>query len=66
MRAFANAFPTLQEQRHFADYDPTVQFQRSDVATLMDTADIAMAAFDRVAADERADVLAPMMVRSRA
>ncbi len=66
MRAFANAFANLQEQRHLADYDPTYEFQPSDVVSLMDTANVAIAAFDRAAPDEQADVLALMMVRGRA
>ena len=33
MRDFAGAFPALQEARHRADYDPTVEFLPSDVSS---------------------------------
>ncbi len=56
----------LQESRHQADYDPTIEFLPSDVASLADAADKAMAAFDRVEPDELTDVLALMMVRTQA
>jgi len=35
------------------------------VSSLVDTAEVAMAAFDRVASDELADVLALLMVGAR-
>ena len=65
MREFADSFIALQELRHLADYDPLVEFQPSDVASLVDAASVAMAAFDRVLPSEQADVLALMMVRAR-
>jgi uncharacterized protein (UPF0332 family) len=65
MRDFAGAFPALQEARHRADYDPTVEFLPSTVSSLVDAAEVAMDAFDRVAPEEQADVLALMMVKAR-
>lgn len=65
IREFADAFTDLQEARHLADYDPTAAFQPADVSSLVDTAEVAMAAFDRVASDELADVLALLMVGAR-
>ncbi len=65
MQDFARAFPPLQEARHLADYDPAVQFLPSDVTSLVISAERALQAFDRVAADEQADVLALMMVGAR-
>ncbi|MEA2831742.1 MAG: hypothetical protein QOF22_2490, partial [Bradyrhizobium sp.] len=47
MRNFAYAFPVLQDVRHLADYDPTALFQQSDVASLIDATEVAMADFDR-------------------
>ena len=65
MRDFANVFPALQEARHLADYDPQIQFLPSDVSSLIDAADVEIMAFDQADADERADILALMMVRTR-
>jgi hypothetical protein len=64
-RDFATIFPSLQAARHQADYDPMAAFAASDVASLIEIAEIAIAAFNRVAADEQADVLALLMVRIR-
>jgi uncharacterized protein (UPF0332 family) len=64
-RDFAGNFPALQEARHLADYDPTIQFLPSDVASWIDVAEVAIEAFDRIASDEQADVLALLMVRSK-
>ena len=66
MRDFAKAFPAIQEARHLADYDPMTQFLPSDVSSLIDSAEVARAAFDRVEPAEQADVLALMMVGGRA
>jgi len=65
MRIFAGAFPVLQDARHLADYDPQAVFLPADVSSLVSSASAAMGAFDRVAADEQADVLALMLVRAR-
>lgn len=65
MRDFAGAFPSLQDARHLADYDPAYQLLPSNVSSLIDTAKVGMDAFDRVAPDERTDVLALMMVGAR-
>jgi hypothetical protein len=65
MQEFARALPSLQEARHLADYDPAAQFLPVDVASLIDAAELALQAFDRVAADEQADVLALMMLGAR-
>lgn len=64
-RDFADAFAALQEARHLADYDPRAVFWPSDAVELVQAADYAMAAFDRVASDERADILALMLVNAR-
>lgn len=65
MRDFANIFPTLQDARHRADYDPAAVFLWDDVISLVGSANLAMEALDRADADEQADVLALMLVRTR-
>jgi uncharacterized protein (UPF0332 family) len=67
MRDFATAFVQLQKARHRADYDPSppTPFSISDTNDLIDVADAAITKFDQTAADERADVLAMMLVNSR-
>jgi hypothetical protein len=65
MRDFAGAFAVLQEARNLADYDPTSVFVLSDSAGLVDAVDVAMVAFGHVAPDERADVLALMIVNPK-
>lgn len=65
MRDFAGAFVALQEARHLADYDPSTVFTLSASTDLVDVADAAMTAFDRATPDERADVLALMLISPR-
>jgi hypothetical protein len=65
IRNFAGTFPALQEGRHRADLDPGVDFSPSDVSDLIDAADFAMKAFDGAQADEKADVLALLLVGAR-
>jgi len=65
MRDFASNFPRLQGARHLADYDPQAVFPHAGVLFLIDTAAIAIEAFDRTTADEQADILALMLVRAR-
>ncbi len=65
MRFFASTFVALQEARHLADHDPSIVFVLSDSADLVDVAGAAMTAFDLVAPDEKADVLALMLVNPR-
>ncbi len=65
MRDFANIFPTLQDARHRADYDPAAVFLWDDVLSLVGSANLAMEALDRAGADEQADVLALMLVKTR-
>ncbi len=65
MRDFASAFPSLQEARHMADYDPAIQFDLSDAVSLVDAAATAIDAFDRADVIERTDLLALMMVGTR-
>jgi methanogenic corrinoid protein MtbC1 len=65
MRDFAGAFVERQAQRHLADYDPAASFEPSERALITRGAEMAMEAFYRVAADEKADVLAFLLVGAR-
>ena len=66
MRDFASLFLELQSARNRADYDPQAVFLHSDAIGFVSEAAEAMAAFDRTTAEEQADVLALMLVTSRA
>lgn len=65
MRDFATAFTRLQDHRIRADYHPTVAFEPSDAITVLDTAQVAIEAFDRADPAERADILALLLVGAR-
>lgn len=64
-RDFAGVFPNLQDARHRADYDPAYQLPLSEASFLIDAAELAMGAFDRIVPEEQADNLALMMVGAR-
>jgi hypothetical protein len=64
-RDFTAAFAPLQDARHLADYDPEIRFLASDVVSMVDAADVAMAAFDAIDPTEQADILALLMVPTR-
>jgi hypothetical protein len=66
MRGFASDLVALQELRELADYDPQAVFRHSDAISAVEQADLALQAFDRTAPEEQADVLALMLVNSRA
>ena len=53
IRDFAEAFVTLQERRHGADYDPTSRFRRSEVEALIVAAERAIAALEHAPAVDR-------------
>jgi hypothetical protein len=65
MRDFLGAFSLLLEARTYADDDPSAQISQSDAADWVESAAAAIAAFERVEPDERADVLALMLVTTR-
>ncbi len=65
MRDFAVAFTDLRAARVRADYEPSGQFLSSDASSLIDSAQVAIEAFDQIPPSERADVLALMMVGAR-
>lgn len=66
MRDFASSFVALQELRELADYDSQAVFQQSDAIGSVEVADSALLAFDRTTPEEQADVLALVLVNSRA
>jgi len=66
VRDFAEIFQDLQDKRHEADYSPIFPVAVLDVRTIMEAAEVAMSAFDQIAPDEKAEVLALMMVKTRA
>ncbi len=65
LRDFAGAFAELQEARQRADYDPSEELALSDVASIVDLAELAIGAFDHVAPEEQVDVLALLLVGAR-
>jgi len=65
MRDFAGAFHSLRDARHSADYDPGYRLTTIVVDRIIQMAETAMADLDAVPAEELADVLALMMVKTR-
>ncbi len=65
MLDFVEIFPSRQDARHRADYDPSAKFLPSNVLVLINLGVSAIAAFDRATLDEQTDVLALMMVGVR-
>ena len=66
MRDFAAAFVALQDARNLANYDPQAVLSHSETIGVVEAAELALRAFDRAAPVEQADVLALMLVTSRA
>ncbi len=62
---FAQTFGKLQEQRITADYDPTVNFTRSHVASFIDEAETATSAFREISAQRRRSLALHLLVRRR-
>ena len=60
------AFPTLQELRHQADYDPIVRFKQGEALSAADDAERALAGLQAAPRDEQLDfiTLALGMTRS--
>lgn len=65
-RSLAERFVALQIERQRADYDPGGIFHATHVNTLVDSAETAIAAIGGIDDTELADVLALLMVKSRA
>ncbi len=65
LRGFAEAFVTLQQERHQADYDPNPGFTRSKALSLVDLAEDARRAYLSVDQDSRRQLLAEIVFRKR-
>ncbi len=65
IRDFAAVFVPLQELRHLADYKPLLDISQSDVADLIDEVASALQSLRRADVDEKADLLAMMLVKGR-
>ena len=65
LRDFARTFVSMQEQRIFADYDPTARFVRSQVNTFIGRAEVATRAFCSVPAQTRRSLALYLLVRRR-
>lgn len=66
LRDIATAFATLQERRHWADYDPTGNMSRSDALNLIEQAELAINKTDALPGDLRKDFLVFLMTSARA
>jgi uncharacterized protein (UPF0332 family) len=56
LRALAETFVELQEQRHIADYDLTVSFARFSVLDTIDLAGVAFKIWKKIRLDDEANV----------
>jgi hypothetical protein len=66
MRAFLSGFAYLQEARHLADYDASAVFPLPAASAFVGAAEVAITTFDQIHPDEKADVLALMLLNPRA
>jgi hypothetical protein len=62
---FANAFVTLQEKRHLADYDPGAVFPKSEVINDIALADQAMKDFKSASKKHRRAFRAYVLIKKR-
>lgn len=62
---FANAFGTLQEKRHEADYDPNIKYTKSEVIVDIQLANAAIESFSRADKKERRAFAAYILMRKR-
>lgn len=63
---FANAFATLQERRHAADYDPQLQLRKSSVRADIELAKRAISDFADTKAKDRRAFAAHVLLKKRA
>jgi hypothetical protein len=62
---FGNAFVSLQEARHLADYDPNADSTRFDTLRLIDRAEAAIIAFEGADPTQRRAFVAHVLFRAR-
>ena len=65
IRDVAATFSNLQEQRHWADYDPLGKVSRSEVRDLIEQAELAMRALDHIPSNDRKNLLVFLMTSAR-
>ena len=53
IKNFANVFVSMQKDRHDADYDPTANFFKSQVLTMISDAEAAIVSFQRSSRKDR-------------
>ena len=65
VRAFGRVFTDIQQERHFADYDPDARFIRSYVLHLIDEAERYITLFEAVPAATRRPFSIHVLLRTR-
>jgi uncharacterized protein (UPF0332 family) len=65
VQAFADAFVTLQERRHSADYDPLFRTTKSEVMDYIERAEAVIDAFNQLPVHERRPFAAHVMFKRR-
>jgi uncharacterized protein (UPF0332 family) len=66
IRDFAAVFVPMQELRHLADYSPLMQISQAEATQLIDNVEAALQTFSNADPAEKADLLALMLVGTRA
>lgn len=62
---FANAFATLQERRHAADYDPLIELRKSSVRADIELAKRVISDFEKTKAKDRRAFAAHVLLKKR-
>lgn len=65
IRDISTAFVNLQNQRHWADYNPMGRVTKSDASDLVEQAELAIEALDRLADGDRKNLLVFLMTSAR-
>ncbi|WP_158806890.1 hypothetical protein [Beijerinckia sp. L45] len=65
IRDFAAVFVSMQQWRYLADYSPRFSILQKEAADLIDEAEAALHTLAKADADEKADLLAIMLVKAR-
>lgn len=66
LRDIATIFASLQQRRHWADYDPTGKMTRADVKDLVEQAELAINKTESLPENLKKDFLVFLMTSSRA
>ena len=62
---FANMFVALQEQRHNADYDPSIRYSRAETIQLIDAAELAINEFKSAPRPDRRAFAVLVLLKKR-